>query len=250
MLVSRVSARPISSPIRTAATRAAISQRRRRLRSSSSGVELLRLDRRATTGGSAAKSAVPVAAARVLQRRVEGGDEGVGALEALAGVLLQRPHHHRVERRGDLRVDRARPLRRLRDLFHRHRDGAIGLEGDAPGQRLVEDHPDRVEVGDAGDVEALRLLGREVVRGPHHRAGLGDLGDAGAGDPEVGDDRLALVVDDHVLRLQVAVDDAVAVGEAGGLQHLADQRHRLRRGRGRASISSFSVGPSTYCIAM
>ena len=58
--------------------------------------------------------------------------------------------------------------------------------------------------------------------GPHHRAGLGDLRDPGAGDAEVGDGGLALGVDDDVLRLQVAVDDAVAVGEAGGLQHLAD----------------------------
>ena len=66
--------------------------------------------------------------------------------------------------------------------------------------------------------------------GAHHRAGLGDLRDAGAGDPEIGDDRLALGVDDHVLRLEVAVDDAVAVGEARRLQHLADQPHRLLGG--------------------
>ena len=62
---------------------------------------------------------------------------------------------------------------------------------------------------------------------PITEPGLGDLRDAGAGDAEVGHDRLALVVDDHVLRLEVAVDDAVAVGEARALEDLADQVRRL-----------------------
>jgi hypothetical protein len=65
------------------------------------------------------------------------------------------------------------------------------------------------------------------VRRPHHRAGLGDLRDPGAGDAEVGHHRFALRVDDHVLRLQVAVDDPLAVRVAGRLQHLADHRDAL-----------------------
>ena len=50
--------------------------------------------------------------------------------------------------------------------------GDVGLERDASGERLVEHHPDRVEVGGGGDVEALRLLGREVLGGAEHRARL------------------------------------------------------------------------------
>ena len=46
----------------------------------------------------------------------------------------------------------------------------------------------------------------------------------GAGDPEVGDQRPALGVDQHVLRLEVAVDDPVLVGEPRRLEDLADQR--------------------------
>ena len=61
------------------------------------------------------------------------------------------------------------------------------------------------------------------MRRAQHRAGLGDLRDARLGDAEVGHGRLALGVDDHVLRLQVTVDDAVAVSEARPLEHLADQ---------------------------
>jgi hypothetical protein len=51
-----------------------------------------------------------------------------------------------------------------------------------------------------------------------------------AGDAEIGDRGLAVGVDDHVLRLQVAMDDAVAVGEAGPLEHLANQPDRLLGG--------------------
>ncbi len=40
---------------------------------------------------------------------------------------------------------------------------------------------------------------------------------------------LALCVDDHVLGLEVAVDDPVAVGEAGRLEHLADRADRPLR---------------------
>ena len=55
---------------------------------------------------------------------------------------------------------------------------------------------------------------------------------AGAGDPEVGDLRLALVVDDHVLRLDVAVDDPAPVRVAERLQDLLGEVDRdVRRQR-------------------
>ena len=74
----------------------------------------------------------------------------------------------------------------------------------------------------------LRLLGRQVLGSAHDRAGLGHLGGAGAGDAEVGDLGVTEVVDDHVVRLEVAVDHAVAVGEARGLEDLrADVDHAL-----------------------
>ena len=98
-VVSRVRAKPSRRPISTAA-RDQQPDRRRRLRSSSSGSLLAagllrrRDDRRQRREGGGAAGA----GARVLERGVERGDEGVGALEALARLLLQRPHHHRVER--------------------------------------------------------------------------------------------------------------------------------------------------------
>ena len=71
-------------------------------------------------------------------------------------------------------------------------------------------------------------------------------------DAEVGDLRAALVVDDDVVRLEVAVDDPAPVREARGAQDLhgevdraARVERRLVAGRGR-----LSVRPSRNSIAM
>ena len=59
----------------------------------------------------------------------------------------------------------------------------------------------------------------------------------GPGDAEVGDLGVVGVVDDHVVGLEIAVDDPVAVGEARGLEDLDRQvdgpdRVERRLGRG------------------
>jgi hypothetical protein len=79
---------------------------------------------------------------------------------------------------------------------------------------------------------ALRLLGREVLGRAHDRARLGHLGRARAGDAEVGHLCVPEVVDDHVVRLEVPVDHAVAMREARGLEDLQPQvDHALLRQR-------------------
>ena len=60
---------------------------------------------------------------------------------------------------------------------------------------------------------ALRLLGREVLRGADDRPGLRHLARAGACDAEIRHLEAAVGGDDDVVRLDVAVDDAGAVGE-------------------------------------
>ena len=123
--------------------------------------------------------------------------------------------------------------------------------GHDPGQQLVEDHADRVEVGGGADRVALRLLGGEVLRGAHDRARQRHVRGAGARDAEVGDARAALLVEDHVVRLQVAVDHAAAVREARRAQDLDDDVDRERRvERPRSRTIVFSERPATYSIAM
>ena len=110
---------------------------------------------------------------------------------------------------------------------------AIGdspLNGSLPVNDLEEHHGQRVEVGAEVGGPALRLLGRHVVGRAHHRARGGepsrvrlDRGDAG--DPEVHDLELGrLGEDQHVLGLDVPVDDAALVGGPEPVAHLLRDR--------------------------
>ncbi len=122
------------------------------------------------------------------------------------------------------------------DLLERDRDGGLALERHASGQQLVQHHADRVQVRALADGVPLGLLGREVLRGAHDRPGQRHVGGAGAGDAEVGDLGATLLVEDHVVGLDVAVDDAAPVGEAGGEQDLHDDVDRIA-GRQRAVLA-------------
>ena len=94
----------------------------------------------------------------------------------------------------------------------------------------------RVDVGRGAGRRAARLLGRQVLGGADDRAGLGHLAGAGAGDAEVHDLDPTVGRDDDVVRLDVAVDDAVAVRELERGEDLprvvdGDADRASRRGR-------------------
>ena len=73
---------------------------------------------------------------------------------------------------------------------------------------------------------SLRLLGREILGGAHDRAREGHVGGACAGDPEVGDPSAPLLVENHVVGLQIAVDHPPFVREPRGSQDLHDDVDR------------------------
>ena len=112
-------------------------------------------------------------------------------------------------------------------MLHRDRDLVLALERDLAGEHLVEHDAQRVEVRLAGDRLAERLLGRDVVgRAEHAPVGGQPLLVERAGDPEVGDLGRALLVDQDVLGLDVAVDDVAGVGgaeRAGDLDRVGDR---------------------------
>ena len=99
--------------------------------------------------------------------------------------------------------------------------------GHVADEHLVEHDAERVDVGLAVDVVAERLLGRHVVgRAEHAPVGGQAVLVERAGDAEVGDLGRALAVDQHVLRLDVAVHDVVRVGaaeRAGDLDRVGDR---------------------------
>ena len=140
-----------------------------------------------------------------------------------------------LERRRHLRALLAQRRRRRREVLHRDLDRAVAGERNLPGEHLVEDDPERVQVGALVDLRAARLLRREVLRGADDRALLGHLARAGARDAEVRHLHVPLRVDEHVVRLDVAVDDAVAMREAKRREDLPrvvdGHRHRRRAAR-------------------
>ena len=101
--------------------------------------------------------------------------------------------------------------------------------GTVPVTRLDEHEAERVHVGPAVDRLALGLLGRGVAGGAEHRAlrlGPRRLGER-AGQPEVGDAQAGVLAEEQVGGLDVAVDEAAAVGVVEGPGGLEADEQRL-----------------------
>ena len=113
-----------------------------------------------------------------------------------------------VGERGDRLADRARGG-----------GGPVAEQRVLAAEALVQGQRQGVDVGGGPGPQPVGLLGRHVGERPEHVAGAGQGPLAGdPGDAEVDELRLAARGDQDVLGLDVAVDDAVAVGvrERGG----------------------------------
>lgn len=159
-------------------------------------------------------------------------------LVSQAWLLLKRPKDHLVESNVDVNS-----LGRRRKATDR----------ELAGQHLVEDDAQRVNVGAVVHVgRVLDLLGRHVMRRPHHLSRLrqtrpvcrtGEKREA-----EVGDLRRTRSIEQDVLRFDISMHDALIVGV---LQRRTDARHhrqRLTRCKPPAAIVWRSVTPSTNSI--
>ena len=194
--------------------------------------------RRRALSGSVAMTAVasPVArpgaggldGERVLEVGLERARVGVAVLE----VLVRHAVEDRREARGDVGAARLHVGEVLADVLHRHRDLVLAVEGDVAGEHLEQHDAEAVDVGLAVDVVAERLLGGDVVGGAEDAALGGQaLLVERAGDAEVGDLGGALLVDQDVLGLDVAVDDVAGVGGAEGAGDLDRVGDRLVDGQ-------------------
>ena len=111
----------------------------------------------------------------------------------------------------------------------------VALERQLAGEQLPHHAAERVQVRARVEWSALDLLGRHVVDGPDDLAGPGQLGHVGGlaqRDAEVRelDDWRIPALEQHVGRLDVAVDDPLAVDvveRRGDLDQRDDHRGRL-----------------------
>ena len=160
--------------------------------------------------------------------------------EALQADRLQVAWHPRLEPRRRYRLVK----NDLPERLHRARPP----ERRPAGEHLVEDRPEGVDVGRRADLGRLpqRLLARHVAGRSHHlpaeRLALALLALQPLGQAEVGDLGYPGRVEQHVRRLQVAMNDPHPVDR----RHGARQRHgQLRRGprRHRRAIQPLGQRP-------
>ena len=161
-----------------------------------------------------------------------------GRAEAVAGQLLQTRHDDEFEIPRNVRLQFAdRHRRRVRHtiqhLLH------FADERLHPGEQFVQQHPERVHVGPRADPrvgQAGLLRGHVGRRAGEHLHLVGRDRPDRSGHSEVGQVD-ALLVEQNVGRLDVPMDDLVAVGMLDRLGQTADQGDRVvdaeRRLRGR-----------------
>ena len=155
--------------------------------------------------------------------------------EAVSRVLCHRPPDRSIEPRRDLRAVLPDARRGLVDVPHRNGDEVLAGERNLARQQLVEHRAERVDIAAVVHRTAARLLGRDVVARPQHRPGLGQasVDFDRAGDPEVRHLRPAVLGQEHVLRLDVAMDEPVRVREREPVRNLQCEldRSALRQRR-------------------
>ncbi len=162
----------------------------------------------------------PVALLPLLQHLQQLGRRG----KPLARILRRQRVDDLLDEGRQLGIHLPRPARLGLDHVPKRRGGVVGPVRMLPRRELVEHHPESVEVGSAVHLRAtgLELLGRGVLQGADERSGLGEpdgfvLQSSHAEVHHLDD---VLLGDEHVLGLQVAVDDARCVDGDEALRDL------------------------------
>ena len=155
----------------------------------------------------------------------------LGRFGPVGRALRQRLPNDPIDGRGGRRSHERRGVlvqRRVQDVHHRAAD-----EGGPPGEHLEEDGPRGKEVRARVHHAAGHLLGRHVARRAHHEARAGEPAGRiqrglrlGPRQAEV-EQLDAVRRQEHVRRLQVAMDDAAAVEGGQGRQDPEGHRHRV-----------------------
>ena len=121
---------------------------------------------------------------------------------------------------------------------------ALDRQRMSTGEELVQQDSQRPDVGAQVDLRAARLLRRHIGERSETYARQGEVGDVSPSQPEVEDLHFAVVGDEYVRRLDVAMDDAdlMCVGEPARDLN-GDRRRALDRERTFFSIHLASVRP-------
>jgi hypothetical protein len=109
-----------------------------------------------------------------------------------------------------------------------HGHGVVLRKRQPSGQQLIQDDPDRIQVGGASQCVPSSLLRRHIGGGPQRRAGQRQRAAGGiSGDAEICESGNAISANQDVLRLDVAMDDSRPMHSLQTAQHLNAKLDRL-----------------------
>ncbi|OGD22073.1 MAG: hypothetical protein A2W03_05455 [Candidatus Aminicenantes bacterium RBG_16_63_16] len=121
------------------------------------------------------------------------------------------------------------------------RERGVALERHPPRDHFKQDRAQRIDVCPLVGLQALNLFGRHVLRGADdHAFGRHPGGAQGAGDPEIHDLGVPLLIHHDVLGFEVAVDDAQVVRLGQPFADLPGDGYRLP-GRERTALLDQSL---------
>ena len=167
------------------------------------------------------------------RHRIEGHEQIVHPLPAILRSFGQALHDERRKRRWNVRPAIHQRLGYGGHVCRHHPGGSVGGKGRNACQHLVGHHTERVDVGAVIDVAPAGGLFRREIRGrPDDRGCRGDCLIArgarfkGARDAEVGQEHVA-ARQQHVVRLDVSMDDALGVRVGERVGQLAQDRRRV-----------------------
>ena len=193
------------------------------------------------------------------QHRLQLGDHLGHRLLPVVGLLGHHPLKTGVQFGGHLGPGLAKRWDRALAVRQKNLHQRLAAVGRIAGQEPVKRAAQGIDVGPViGHVAVQSLLGRHVVAGAHHLAGRckplraahGRFGPGDAGQAHVEDLDRPFFVQQQIARLDVAVDDAFAVGILQSASRLEDALDRLPDASGPRSLTMVARSwPSTYSIA-
>ena len=161
--------------------------------------------------------------AELLQILQHGIRRGVALLQIGAHGL----HADQLQRLRDIGIDLTGGQWDGAQVLDGHGHGGLPLEGQTSGKHLIEHHAGGVDIAAGVGAVTSGLLRGDVVDGAQRLLRQGLAGAGQTGDAEVRHLDAAVPQDHDVLRLDVPVDDAPAVGMAQRPHDLGDEVQRL-----------------------
>ena len=141
-------------------------------------------------------------------------------------VAVHRVHRDLLQTERDAGHQLAGQTRAAVDMLDRDGDRRLAVIGRTPGQHLIHHDAERINVAAIVDHRALGLLRRDIMHRAERLARERVLRCADPGDAEVRDLDAAVLEDQNVVRLDVAMDDAASVRV---LKRLGDLHRKMQR---------------------